>query len=215
MNKIIPLQLSLAQRLAAAQPETRFCGFCRTERAAVEELKAAMALSPTGRLPSQPEPQGFAASRSEGMEPVPRPGQKLVEADFSQLEARVAAHFEDCDEGGLERQAISAMPGPARQPVDYDYLRELIAAQKKDTTQGAWDSMCSEAGGVIEDVLADLDQAQATIKEMGELIDQQEAEMEAMRALLKQIRTGVHHRGWKIGIGLGSEIERLVPGIEK
>lgn len=118
MNKTIPLPLSLAQRLAAAQPETRFCGFCRTERAAVEELKAAMALSPTGRLPSQPALPG---------EPMPRPGQKLVAADFTEIEARVAAHIGTVDE-------------------------------------------CDQ-----------LDQAKATIKEMGELIDQQAAEITRLK----------------------------------
>lgn len=186
MKKFIPIELSLAERLVAAQLENPFCGFCRTERAAVEELKVAMtrtALSPTGRLPSQPELQDIAGRRAEGMEPVPTSGAALIEADFAAIEARVAAHLYDYDEGGLERLAISQMPGPARQPVDYDELQRLISEVHASPGECTWDELDKAAGSAIEDILLDRYQLQATIKEMGELIDQQAAELEQLRKL--------------------------------
>lgn len=208
MKKLIPLDLSLAQRLAAVQLTNPFCGFCRAERAAVEELKSVLLKdavdaywAPLKKIAERLESPGetrhplvnieewrkgcscstrYPGTCEEGTEGLMNAIQSWFHAwETLPLTGQPVGY----DEGGLQRQAINAMPGPARQPVDYDYLRELIAAQKKDTTQGAWDSMCSEAGAVIEDVLADLDQAQATIKEMGELIDQQAAELETLRKL--------------------------------
>lgn len=173
MNKLVPIDLSLAQRLAAVQLENPFCGFCRAERAAVEELKSAMTLSPTGRLPSQPTLHD---------EPVAQPGAALVEADFSALELRMAAHFgadtevETCQQGRdyrsdgdgiwLRRGFLSGILRRTGEPLKKGRPAKLIELPE----------LAAKAAGELE-------QAQATIKEMGDLIDQQAAELEALRKL--------------------------------
>lgn len=188
MKKFIPLELSLAERLVAAQLENPFCGFCRTERAAVEELKAAIA-KPSAQL-------WFSPSL----------------AYLEELEKKQGfGTIDGCDEGGLERLAISQMPGPARQPVDYDELQRLISEVHASPGECTWDELDKAAGSAIEDILLDRYQLQATIKEMGELIDQQAAELAAARNVLTEIRNGVRHHGWVVGCTVPGQIDELLP----
>ena len=212
MNKMIPIDLSLAHRLAATKLDNPFCGFCRTERAAVEELKAAMAVSPTGRLPTEPEVlQVFRQSE---------PGRVLVEADFSQLEERVLAHMEqeslitswrhplvniaewrkgcscavpapgecqECTEAlikAIEGWLLGNLPHDPNDTLQVS--RKLVRDILERTGKALGKDKLVKLMWVPEEVqaLADkLEQAQATIKEMGELIDQQAAELEQLRKL--------------------------------
>lgn len=197
--KTIPLDPALAERLAAAQLATPFCGFCRTERAAVDELKAAMELSPTGRLPSQPALPG---------EQIPRPGQKLVEADFSELETRVLAHMEreslitpwyhplaniaewrkgcscavsapgECLEctnaliNAIEGWLIGNLPHQPgdTMPISRKLLKDVLERAGKALGKDHLIKLVS-VPEAVQAQADQLEQAQATIKEMGGLID--------------------------------------------
>lgn len=162
MKKYIPLELSVAQRLAAVQLENPFCGFCRAERAAVDELKVAMALSPTGRSPSQPALPG---------ERVSAPGTELFSSDFTAVEERVAAHYASAEDYRSEGDGIWLRRG---------FLRDILQRTGKALGKPGPIKLLylPEAAQKLRD---EFDQAQATIKEMGELIDQQAAELQSLR----------------------------------
>lgn len=203
MKNTIPLELSLAQRLAATQLINPFCGFCRTEKAAVDELQAKLAARPSepethsreedmaraaADYPDLPYKYGsmvqLAGTDFVGMIDGYSHGSRRysVSLDVFPAQMKPWPAPDDHDEQGLEDAAIRAMGGPARQPVDYDELRRLIAEAKARPGECAWDSLDKAAGAAIEDVLLDLEQAQATIKEMGEQIDALVAEKDATSA---------------------------------
>jgi len=142
VKNIIPLELSLAERLAKSQLATPFCGFCRTERAAVEELK--QRLSHTGRRPTQPNPAEDGSNRHVGVDAT-----------------------------------TPSDPAADR----YAELKTALSQLAVQETAVNWQTYTDEAAAMAGHLLDDLDQAQATVKEMGELIDAQAAELEQLRKL--------------------------------
>lgn len=159
MKKFIPLELSLAERLAKVQLSTPFCGFCRAERDAVEELKAVVAALPnaTGKV----EIYLGRTPELEFSEPPIPPMAGKWERGFSEPE--------------------------------YAHLRQALADYQAEDTPCAWDDLAAQAATHLPDLLADLDQAQATIKEMGELIDEKTTMVEYYAAELGRMKRNLNY----------------------
>lgn len=218
MNKLIKIELSLAERLASSVVEARFCGFCRTERAAVEELKGAIA-KPEATLGFGTVDECDPLDRAvlSAMMPGPAPAE---DGPNRQLETYAAGRVYhplaniaewrkgcscavsqpgeclDCTNGLIEaierwfeqvvREAICGVgPGDFRRDGDWlclhrQFLSHLMYSTGISLRLGRPTKLMA-IPEEVDKITAELDQAQATIKEMGDLIDQQAAEITRLK----------------------------------
>lgn len=240
MKKYIPLELSLAQRLAAAEPETRFCGFCRTEQAAVEELKEVMAkpaaellFSPSlAHLEELEKRQGFGtvdvcdpldkavlSARMPGPAPAEDGPNRQMEAYATAASDKRGSVYHPLHNIAEWRKGCScavSQPGECLECTNglIEAIERWFEQEAEDLTRGANpDDYRIEEDGIwlrtrflrvillrtgealgtsgrpgllhlpeaAQKLRDELDQAHATVKEMGELIDQQTAEIERLK----------------------------------
>lgn len=162
MKKFIPLELSLAERLAAAQLVNPFCGFCRTEHAAVEELKGLLSAMMPGPAPA--EPVG-------GPGKVHHPLHNI--AEWRKGCSCATGHpstCEECTEGLVQaiqrwfhQQVVSAQT--------QELASRVVDALLEDEKTEGFDLTAGMFGATFSALVAELANQQDTIKEMGELID--------------------------------------------
>lgn len=141
MKRIIPVDFSLAERLILIRLENAFCGFCRAEKAAVDELRAVVENAPvmlvggqvelhhdeTLRTVGQPQPDRYAAAAAV-----------LASLDYSKTEERVFGFLPEMGfpyggsvTGRIRHESYDNLPRPLKPGASYSQQRIHALEQQR------------------------------------------------------------------------------------
>lgn len=209
--KTIPLDPALAERLAAAQLAAPFCGFCRTERAAVEELKVAMGFGaidecdPVALMSMMPGPAPAEDGPNRQLEvyalaasaaPVGGPGKVHHPlrniAEWRKGCSCATGHPSACEEctEGLVAAIQKWFHEQVTAAQTQDLATRIVEALLEDEKTEGFDLTAGMFGAAFSALVAELANQQATIEEMGELVDQQAAEITRLKQNINYMTEG-------------------------